>query len=395
MFHYQPYIYDPFQTVYAEYTSTTTVPTFELHQTLLSLADERSRIQAQKQQLDAEERRLDHLRAATLRRLRAQGYRETIEEPEFEDIIEQILQKNRDEDRAMMDTVMYHHHPKGQKCAKRRFRGIVNEGGRNTEYRLPPARREFQRGIQVREMFDPSPMNHFPFLHFHPSSSPTQERPTIPPAESLQTPVIDELPSSHFQSFVPSQYIPETPRTTRKRGSRRGSVRTESVPMPEVRRSYPITPNETLQSYKVLRARLQTELSIIPPQSNVPPSRELQKTLQHHIGRLEDLLDEVDAVKLPTESEDDADTARKIRHGLAAEIVTAIDAIEKHIQPETPTDGSVAGGEGIHEDSDGEENALIDREIQRVIQETLARKKDEVGTSRRSVTVEDVPDAEY
>jgi len=48
----------------------------------------------------------------------------------------------------------------------------------------------------------------------------------------------------------------------------------------------------------------------------------------------------------------------------------------------------------VTDDEDSEENALIDFEIQRVIRETLARKKDE-ATSRLSVSVEDVPDDEY
>lgn len=116
--------------------------------------------------------------------------------------------------------------------------------------------------------------------------------------------------------------------------------------------------------------------------------------------KLEDILNEVDAVALPTESSDDITRTRKARREIVADIVAAIDGIEKHIQPDTPTEtfsaAEVSDGE-MREDSDWEDNALIDQEIQRVIRETLARKKDEeeLVQSRRSVTVEDVPDVEY
>lgn len=80
------------------------------------------------------------------------------------------------------------------------------------------------------------------------------------------------------------------------------------------------------------------------------------------------------------------------------EIVAAIDGIEQHVQPSTPKAGSV-----VEQGSDSEgENELIDMEIQRVIRETLARKKDEEnsglsysGSGRKSVTVEDAYDSEY
>jgi hypothetical protein len=68
--------------------------------------------------------------------------------------------------------------------------------------------------------------------------------------------------------------------------------------------------------------------------------------------------------------------------------------IDRHTQPATPAETSVTEGASTHDESDSEENALIEMEIQRVIQETLARKKDEEVASRM-VTVEDVPNAEY
>lgn len=97
-------------------------------------------------------------------------------------------------------------------------------------------------------------------------------------------------------------------------------------------------------------------------------------------------------MSLPTDSADDLATTRRARRGIVTEIVAAIDEIEQHVQPSTPKAGSV------QEESDNEaENELIDMEIQKVIRETLARKKDEEnsGASRRSVTVEDVYDSEY
>ena len=92
------------------------------------------------------------------------------------------------------------------------------------------------------------------------------------------------------------------------------------------------------------------------------------------------------------DSVDDLTTTRRPRRGIVTDIVAAIDEIEQRVQPSTPKAGSV------QEESDNEaENELIDREIQRAIRETLARKKDEEnrGASRRSVTVEDVYDSEY
>src|SRR5579862_6659009 len=103
---YSPY--DPYTTFYTEYTSTTTIPTYTLQYNLLSLADQQSRLYAQKQQLAAEERQIQRQRTAILRRMRAQRFRDAIDEAEIEDIVETILEKDRDGDRMMRDTVMYH-----------------------------------------------------------------------------------------------------------------------------------------------------------------------------------------------------------------------------------------------------------------------------------------------
>ena len=129
--------------------------------------------------------------------------------------------------------------------------------------------------------------------------------------------------------------------------------------------------------------------------SDVTPTLLEQKLLRQHIKRLEDILNEVDAVTLPTGSGDDVSVSRKARRELVTDIVGVIDGIERHIQPNTPESESKAE-ENVKEDDDNEDSALIDMEIQRVIMETLARKKDdEVAVNRKSVTVEDIPDEEY
>ena len=104
MFHHHQY--HP-QTMYTTYTSTTTVPAYILRQNLMSLTDQESRIHAQREQLEQEERRIRRLRVATLRRIRAQQLREAIEEAEIHDIIEQILEKERIGEQAMRNAVTY------------------------------------------------------------------------------------------------------------------------------------------------------------------------------------------------------------------------------------------------------------------------------------------------
>lgn len=400
MFRYSSYSpYEPYTTYYAEYTSTTTVPTYTLQYNLLSLADQQSRLYTQRQQLAAQEREIQQQRTAILRRIRAQRLREAIEEAEIEDIVETVLEKDRDGDRLMRAAVMYT--PQANDSADCN-RGILEEARTRKLEQGLPADREIYRELKVKEMLDPSPRppKFVPERKSQTSHIPPKPRaqPEITVPETQETPIVNELPrTSPFRPFA-QQYIPEPQPAVNKRGSRRASVRRDSHAVPDREHIFP-TVTGTLQSYTVLRAKLQSELSSIPLsiRSDVPPTMDQRKILHVHISKLEDLLDEVDAVPLPIDA-DELVTTRKARREIVADIVAAIDGIERYIQPSTPTDvfgdGSVRETTSDAETSDSEENALIDFEIQRVIRETLARKRDE-ESSRRSVTVEDVPDAEY
>ena len=93
--------------MYAAYASTTTVPTYALHHTLQSLAEQQSRIYSQRVELEAEQRRVQRLRSATLRRLRAERLREAIEEAEIEDIVQQIFEREEKGDKELREAVMY------------------------------------------------------------------------------------------------------------------------------------------------------------------------------------------------------------------------------------------------------------------------------------------------
>jgi hypothetical protein len=391
--------YDPLATYYEEYTSTTTIPTYTLQYNLLSLADQQSRLYAQRQQLAAQERDIQRQRAAVLRRIRAQRFREAIEEAEIEDIVEAVFAKDREGDRQMTIAVMY--------CAPRKQaddRGVLEDAkARRLEQGLP-AERELYREMRLREMLDPSPRG--PKVAPHPRYRQTPH-PRQPETQNdnatleEETPFVTELPRvSTLRPFPPEQqYVPETPPAINKRGSRRTSIRRDSQSTPVTERGT-ISGTTSLQSYITLRAKLQAEISSIPLsiRSDVLPTIEEKKVLNSHMSKLEDLLDEVDAVPFPSEPEEMAAT-RKARREIVAEIVAAIDGIEKHIQPHTPRESPIreqnTEEEGKTSDSeDSEENALIDFEIQRVIRETLARKKEEEN-SRQSVTIEDVPDSEY
>lgn len=416
-------VYDPYDdpystTMYTTYTaSSPTVPTYSLQQRLMSLSDQQSRIHAQREALAEEERRLRHLRSATLRRLRAQRYREVLQEPDLEDIIESVLARNRAEDQAMRESVMTI---------------LCNANAKKMERGLPSSAREFQREIRVREMLDPtsrSPSGRLQF-HVHPQQHVhhgpqhhqyphqhqfqgqyQQQQQQFQDMKSFDlgyadTPVIDELPTQQFQTFGQSGlgYIPETPSLPNKRGSRRDStIRRDSQTSPftaETPTTTSIDVTKTMQSFAIIRGKLQSELATIPTSIRIGtvPTSEDQKALHHHISRLEDLLDQIDAISLPSLDPDDLATTRRARREIVTEIVAAIDGIEQHVQPSTPKAGSVR-----EEGSDSEgENELIDMEIQRAIRETLARKKDEEssglsysGSGRRSVTVEDVYDSEY
>ena len=431
---YNPYD-DPYSTMmYATYTaSSPTVPTYSLQQTLLSLSDQQSRIHAQREALAAEERRLRHLRSATLKRLRAQRYREVLQEPDLENIIESVLARNRGQDEAMRESVMYAS-PQRREC------GCADDGVRRTilstanakkmERGLPSSAMEFEREIRVREMLDPTPKSqsaqfqfyvhpqqhvhhgpqHHQYPHQHQFQGQQQQQQQFqglksPDLDYADTPVVDELSGQQFQTFGQSGfgYVPETPSLPNKRGSRRDSTirrDSQSPPFTAEDTTTSIDVTQTLQSFAVIRSKLQSELATIPTSIRIgmTPTPEDQKALHYHITRLEDLLDQVDSISLPSADPDDLATTRRARREVVTEIVAAIDGIEQHVQPSTPKAGSV-----LDQGSDSEgENELIDMEIQRVIRETLARKKDEessglsyTGSGRRSVTVEDAYDEEY
>jgi len=367
----------------------------------MSLADQESRIHAQREQLEEQEHRIRRLRVATLRRIRAQQLREAIEEAEIQDIIEQILEKERIGERVMREAVMYLPYIilLARKMADHGSREILSDAKEQQLRQGLSEEKGLPRLLKIRELLDPSP---------HPR--PTRRRPYRPaavyrtPDELLEgTPIVDELPKHSHQPF--SQYVPEQPSFVNKRGSRRNSSRRESFVAPESsRQAPPPSITQTLQSFGTLRLKLQAELTSIPPsiRSDTSPTAEEQKVLLHHIAKLEDLLNEVDAVVLPVESVENVVVTRKARREIVTDIVAAMDGIEKHLRPDTP-DTMVAGVDNAPaeqqerelQEDDSDENALIDMEIQRVIRETLSRKKDEENSSRRSVTVEDVPDPQY
>lgn len=285
------------------------------------------------------------------------------------------------------------------------YRDILNDARMRKIQQGLPADRELYRLLKVREMFDPSPRGpriqyKVPFAQSQPEPEFVQESFD----EFVDTPVVDEVSpdSEHYDASTPIQYFPETPAvaSTFKRGSRRNSVRRESQPTLEPHRPSvsTVTSNQVLQSFAVLRTKFQYELSSVPGtiRSDAPPTSEETRILRQHVTRLEEILNEVDAIALP-ESPENLAIARKARREIVTDIVAAIDGIERHIQPGTPTESAAVVNEvSSHENSDSEENAFIDMEIQRTIRETLARKKGEDVRSReRTVTIEDVPDAEY
>jgi hypothetical protein len=151
-----------------------------------------------------------------------------------------------------------------------------------------------------------------------------------------------------------------------------------------------------MHSLSAIRAKAHSELISIPPtiRTDVAPSPQELKALQIHAKRLEDIIAEADVVSLPTTSSEDYATARRERKEIVDSIVAAIDGIERFLQPSTPSGGAVAEAESFSEESDIEDDTYFNQEIQQVIQETLARKKDEDSVPRRFVTVEDVSDSE-
>ena len=107
MYHYRPFAPYATNASYTAYTSTTTVPAYALQHTLLSLSNQQSRIAVQRDQLAEEEKRIRRIRAATLQRIHAQRLRDAIEEAEVEDIIEQIVEQDRNGERELREAVMY------------------------------------------------------------------------------------------------------------------------------------------------------------------------------------------------------------------------------------------------------------------------------------------------
>lgn len=346
-------------------------------------------------------------------------------EPEIEDIVMRIAEQDqyrRMEDREIADAVMYVPSilvPSQFALFEIVMDALMKTGlisreilKQNDPRNMARGSTPAAKGLQVRELIDPSPrvpqivmpephiptpVFHIPTYHKHqPTSS------TIP--LHVETPVVNELPSQRRSDAPSPEYFLE-PSLKNKRGSRRQSIRRDSqsseypsIPQPTTR----VTASQTLTSYSLLRTKLQNELSAIPAsiRSDVKPTPDQRKLLHHHMAKLEDILYEVDAVPTPSENEDEILQTRKARREVVAEIVNTIDAIERFITPDTPAETSAAGtsgDDGSDAESEGTEGGLIDEEIQRVIRETLARKKDEdtASVSRRSVTIEDVPDAEY
>jgi len=417
MYHYyDPYHpHDPYSQTYTLYTSTTTVPSYTLQHRLMSLSDQQSRIYAERAQLAAEEERLRRLRTATLQRIRAQRLREALDESDFEDAVQPVYEEEdvegegSDEDQAMRETVMYSSCP-CPSCAKLLYRGILNDARARRMRTGLPTSREYQREIQIREMLDPSPrVSTTPFnaFHLHTTQPQFHTPPPVPPQFEIpqsptqfqDTPVVNEVPLQYFPFPPQPQYVPEQPVFTNKRGSRRNSVRRDSqFTQPEFQ-APPVVPfGRILNSYNVLRGKVQRELFNVPLsiREDMPPTSDEQKTLQHLVLKLEDILAEVDAVELATESEEAVVATRKARRELVTDIVGAIEALEKHVQPGTPSvTGTASPPRGVFGDDD--HPAAFDLELQQAFQEVVTRRRDEpdVSLSRRSVNVEDVPDSEY
>src|SRR5579862_5685347 len=286
MFQYTYNSYIPFSTSYT-YSSTTTVPMYTLQHTLQSIAEQQSRINAQKAALEEQERLLKRRRQATLRRVREQRLREVMGESEIEDIVMRIMEQDqhrRMDDREIADAVMYVLSilvPLQFVLFEIAMDVLMSTGligreilkrndPRNTARGWTPAAKE----LQVRELIDPSPrvpqlvmpephtptpVFHIPTYYKHPSTS-------SPVPLYVETPVVDELPSQRRSDAPSPEYYLE-PSLKNKRGSRRQSTRRDSqsaehpsIPQPTAR----ISASQTLTSYSLLRTKLQNELSSIP-----------------------------------------------------------------------------------------------------------------------------------
>jgi hypothetical protein len=220
----------------------------------------------------------------------------------------------------------------------------------------------------------------------------------------MEPPLIDELPPSLAPPPQHPQYFPEPQSNLNKRGSRRDStIRRDSAIHPPTPPASTATIPQTLANFTSLRASLHAELASIPPtiSGDVAPTPQERTILQNYLHRLEDILYRVDAVEFPTDiPAEDVSSLRRERSDLVSAINLSLAGIEQHLQPGTPSVGSTPGLaelEDVSEDDIDDDDAVYNVEIQRIIQETLGRKKDEelLSLSRRSVTVEDVPDAQY
>ena len=120
--------------------------------------------------------------------------------------------------------------------------------------------------------------------------------------------------------------------------------------------------------------------------------------------RVEEVLLRADAIEIPMNlAPEDVSSLRRARGDLISSINATLAGIEQYLQPGTPggSAGSVTGTtvtdlEDLLEDD--EDDVAFNEEIQKVIQATLGKKKDEdlvAPTPRRSVTIEDVPDHQY
>jgi hypothetical protein len=382
MFHYRPFDpMSPHTTYYAEYTSTTSIPSYTLQQHLRSLSDRQSRLYTERRRLDDEERQIKRQRQVILRRLRAQRLRDAIEAAEIEHIMETIVEHERDGEQAIAEAVMYPAAP----CSRGLTgRNVLSEAKRRELTTGGDARREIYRELKVREMIDPSPRGPYRFVRGRMSRT-CNEKVYLPRG----TPIVKEIP---LTGDLPRQgYVPApTTGNSLKRGSRR-TIRVEPSYMPRE-----ITLAHPLESYALLREKLQFEVSAIPVsiRRDMSPTPEERIVLGTRVAHLEEILDEVDAVPFDPDA-DEGDKSRRVRRELVSDIVTAITGIEQVLLPSTPNESPEK--ETTEEESD-EDTELFDREINRVIQETLARKKDDEGDGTRegrSVTVEDVEDLEY
>jgi hypothetical protein len=404
---------------YTMYTATAHVPEYALHSTLMSINNDQSQIRAQMQRLHEQDALLRRQRQAALRRLRQQRYASTVTGGmSYASISEADFEDDYDEDEVN----------EGIRFDNRLFKTDrdrqVYERVRRMSHVQPPSR-EYKREMLVREMLDPTPETyasifpipvvtahhvqysphhhaaqapHFPHRQstpqFHPQPTPS------PHAAFMEPPLIDELPPSLALPPQQPQYFPEPHANLNKRGSRRDSTirRDSAIPPPTPPASTTTIP-QTMANFTNLRASLNAELASIPPtiRQDVAPTPPERVVLQSYLHRLEDILFRVDAVEFPTDiSAEDVASLRRERADLVSAINRSLAGIEQHLQPGTPSVGGMAELEDVSEDDDADDVAY-NAEIQRIIQETLGRKKDEEvsSSSRRSVTVEDVLDAQY